>query len=480
MVEGCGKPAAEIATVLNALKAIDPNVPDQDRAAAAAALKVTRVIETHDLADDLDRAVGGLDAVADPDNAVTDRLRGWATTIRTRNRCQGEATDTIVHHFCTAGEGQGEAGQDEAIVDHFCTKGAGRGLLEAACGTGKTHIGIMAVEQMVDRMNLVEEGGVVLILEPSLKLVTQTAQRWVRHSRYRDKYDVIALCSDRKVIVRGDDDLEAATDSTRDEFQAEAPPEWKRVFPSADAIGGRTPEAYDKARVEEIHAFLTDFVDERPVKLVFATYHSASWLTKAYAWGKTHLPVQPIAVAVFDEAHTTAVTASQHLRDAAEGKRARASAAASGKKKKAGTKRTAVDFTLALHDKHVPIRHRLFMTATPKINAVRQEDDTTIGTDDAVSAAVDMRDVAVYGKPLYTEPDPDAEGQTIPRLGLRAAIDLGLVCDYKVKVCLSHRPRYWGYIYIYQCHSHCTPRSTGMAISHSSPNQHAAAMNESK
>ena len=90
------------------------------------------------------------------------------------------------------------------------------------------------------------------------------------------------------------------------------------------------------------------------VKLVFSTYQSASVV------GAAMQPGEAFDFAVFDEAHKTA------------GREGR-------------------NFGFALEDKNLPIRKRLFLTATPRHFDIRHRDK------DGEFKVQSMDDVAVYG-----------------------------------------------------------------------------------
>jgi predicted helicase len=130
--------------------------------------------------------------------------------------------------------------------------------------------------------------------------------------------------------------------------------------------------------VEDIINFVKSKSSE--VKLVFCTYHSSQLLLEATNNSKA------FELGIFDEAHKTT-----------------------------GNNR----FGLGLEDKHIPIKKRLFMTATPKhydINRTNKDDSKKI------LHSMDSEDI--YGPRAYT-------------LSFREAIDLGIIVDYKVMISVS-------------------------------------------
>lgn len=127
----------------------------------------------------------------------------------------------------------------------------------------------------------------------------------------------------------------------------------------------------------DVRAFL-----ERPdddVKLVFSTYQSAEVVAEAIVG----LPAFDFGV--FDEAHKTAG-------------------------------REGMKFSLALQDKNLPIRKRLFMTATPRHYKVGNE---------AGAAAARL---------VFSMDATDTYGPVAYRLPFSEAAKNGIICDYKVVI----------------------------------------------
>ncbi len=118
-------------------------------------------------------------------------------------------------------------------------------------------------------------------------------------------------------------------------------------------------------------------------KLIFCTYQSSHLLAEASKR-------QSFDLAIFDEAHKTA-----------------------GYEK--------VKFSCALGDAHIKIKKRLFMTATPRhAHAVKRDK----GGEPVPIFSMDNEDL--YGRRSYT-------------LGFREAINLGLICDYKIIIAISRK-----------------------------------------
>lgn len=116
-------------------------------------------------------------------------------------------------------------------------------------------------------------------------------------------------------------------------------------------------------------------------KLIFCTYQSSNILIEACG-------EYVFDLAIFDEAHKTA-----------------------GIDKK---------FSCSLDNNLISIRKRLFMTATPR------HAHATIRDDDGAPAVIySMDDESLYGRRVYT-------------LGFREAINLGLICDYKIIISVAN------------------------------------------
>ena len=115
--------------------------------------------------------------------------------------------------------------------------------------------------------------------------------------------------------------------------------------------------------------------------VIFATYQSAEQI--AAAWKRSQLP--QFDLIVFDEAHRTAGLSGV--------------------------------FNLGLHDKNVPAKKRLYLTATPRtMRAATKKTAASEGYE-----VVCMDDETLYGKEFY-------------RLEFSRAVELGLLTDYRVIV----------------------------------------------
>jgi len=116
---------------------------------------------------------------------------------------------------------------------------------------------------------------------------------------------------------------------------------------------------------------IAEFLEQPGMRIVFCTYQSAEKLKG----------IASFDLAVFDEAHKTA---------GEQGKQ----------------------FSFCLHDDNVDIKRRLFLTATPRHEELGE---------DGAELVYSMDDEAVYGPVFYS-------------LSFRQAVDLGIICDYKVVI----------------------------------------------
>ncbi|WP_328406221.1 DEAD/DEAH box helicase [Nocardia sp. NBC_00403] len=209
----------------------------------------------------------------------------------------------------------------------------GRATVVAACGTGKTLIGAEC------SVRLVPDGSVLIIL-PTLELLSQTAHSYASHLGSAAGV-IAAVCGDKQ-----------ATDAA--------------VELRAEMIGLHAPVTTDPVEIAVL-------VGRAGRVTVFATYASLPVIIAAHAqnglgrWG----------LVIVDEAHRTAGVRGQWAQ---------------------------------IHeDRLVPAARRLYLTATPRI--------MTIGGTDSVS----MDDPAVFGRQVF-------------QLPFAAAIESGLLADYRVAV----------------------------------------------
>lgn len=193
----------------------------------------------------------------------------------------------------------------------------------------------------------------LLVLVPSLALVRQLLHEWLRETAW-DRLTFLCVCSD-PTVAKGADDL---------------------VVHQADLDFPVTTESSVVGR------FISKAFDG--VKIVFSTYQSAHVVATGMPIGSDGT-VKPFDLAIFDEAHKTA-------------------------------SRTGTRFSFALEDSNLPIRKRVFFTATPRHYNVRLKD----GEGDSAL--------------VYSMDKPEVYGPIVHTLSFAEAARRGIICDYKVIV----------------------------------------------
>ena len=193
----------------------------------------------------------------------------------------------------------------------------------------------------------------VLVLVPSLALVRQLLHEWLRETSW-ENLTFLCVCSDPNV-AKGADDL---------------------IVHRADLDFSVNTES------ASVHEFLTKQHDG--VKVVFSTYQSAHVVAEGMPVG-TDGDRLPFDFGIFDEAHKTA-------------------------------SRSGTQFSFALEDHNLPIRKRLFFTATPRHYDIRKKDkegDTEL---------------------VYSMDRPEVYGRVAHTLSFAKAARDKIICDYKVVI----------------------------------------------
>lgn len=193
----------------------------------------------------------------------------------------------------------------------------------------------------------------MLVLVPSLALVRQLLHEWLRETAW-ERLTFMCVCSD-PTVAKGADDL---------------------IVHQADLDFPVTTESAVVSR------FLNKPFDG--VKIVFSTYQSAQVVAAGLPVGADGM-AQPFDLAIFDEAHKTA-------------------------------SREGTRFSFALEDAKLPIKKRLFFTATPRHYDIRKKDkegDNTL---------------------VYSMDRPEVYGPVIHTLSFAEAARRGIICDYKVVI----------------------------------------------
>lgn len=229
-----------------------------------------------------------------------------------------------------------------------------RGQLLLPCGAGKTLTSMWIAEAMAVAEAL---GGTrSLVMVPSLSLMDQIVKEWANDTKLRP-FKYLCLCSD-PTVGRKKDEIDGMS-----------------VEQLKEDIGSKLVTT-DPIVVAE---FLRSEPD-RP-SVLFSTYQSSNVLKEAVRKSKIAFDI-----ALFDEAHRT-----------------------SGKD--SGT------WGIALDDRNVPVKKRLFMTATPRLYAAHIKEKAQ--KDDILLYSMDNPDI--YGEPFY-------------EMTWGEAVAKKLICDYKILV----------------------------------------------
>ena len=201
----------------------------------------------------------------------------------------------------------------EGFADHD------RGKLIMACGTGKTFVGQLLAEQMVG------EAGLVLVLLPSISLLSQTVKEWAAWASL--PMTPFAVCSDTKAGTRGDQE---------------------DLSPFDLVVPATTDPA---ALVESLSR-----APEGHLRVIFSTYQSTPVITEAQALG-----IGVFDFVICDEAHrTTGVTLASE---------------------------DDSNFTRVHDNEQIAASKRLYMTATPRVYSDGSKAKAT--AEDAVLASMD-------------------------------------------------------------------------------------------
>ena len=223
------------------------------------------------------------------------------------------------------------------VVDGF--KEHDRGHVVMACGTGKTFTALKIAETMAGK------GGVVLVLVPTLALMSQCVREW--HNDADTKFAAIAACSKKSVgkskVKSGEDAVHYHTD-----FPVET---------DSDKVASYITSKMRQSKSAE------------RMLVVFSTYHSIGVIADAQKRRKD--PAPEFDLVICDEAHrTTGVTLV-------------------GKDES--------NFVKVHNNDIIKAKRRLYMTATPRIYSGEVKD--TAKEADATLASMD--DESKYGTMFY-------------------------------------------------------------------------------
>lgn len=174
---------------------------------------------------------------------------------------KGNNPTVIQHKASPNGEYQYQQELVDKIVKGLSTNN--RGKLIAACGTGKTYIAMWVQETM--------KASNVLFVVPSLALIKQTLNSWVKNCNIPFSY--LCVCSDSTVVDIDDDNINTLSSDV--DFPVTTNP-------------------------SEIQKFLSGSTEK---KIVFVTYNSLDAISNALC-DTTY----KFDIGIFDESHRTAGT----------------------------------------------------------------------------------------------------------------------------------------------------------------------------
>ena len=270
----------------------------------------------------------------------------------------------------------------QVVVDkamrHYLEQGHERGTLVMACGTGKTLTSLFVVEEYCRRMrsNTPEDAKgaktkpvTVLFLAPSIALVNQTLRCWV--ACHDGDMGCLCVCSDPKAGVTRDpstDETDILTEDLND-LPVTSCTDPKRVAQELIRLRG-----------------------QKELTVIFSTYQSIEVVHEAT---QQVMEMEHFDFAICDEAHRTSTVLSKER-----------------------VSKEQISAYTRIHDAaYIPARHRMYMTATPRIYRSADKDKAKMYADQMFS----MDDEAVFGPTFHT-------------LSFGTAVDKGLLTDYKVLI----------------------------------------------
>lgn len=249
----------------------------------------------------------------------------------------------------------------EAALHHF--KENERGTLVMACGTGKTLTSLFIAQQML------ENKGMVLFLAPSIALVGQSLNSWFANSEKPIK--AVCICSDSSAGTLFDGD-------TEEDYMRESLTD----LPIRSCTNAKTV-------VEEVERYK----NHDGLVVCFSTYQSIDVVHQAQQMllEKNNNEFGSFDFIICDEAHRTAAVTINGKEDS--------------------------DFTKIHNGEYIVAKHRMYMTATPKVYNDASKNLAVLNDDLLYS----MDKEEYFGKQFYT-------------LGFGTAVQEGLLTDYKVIV----------------------------------------------
>ena len=246
-----------------------------------------------------------------------------------------------------------------------------RGQMILPCGTGKSFVALRIAEKLVE--DLGGRGGRVLYLVPNIALVGQTMREWSAQRSIPLRY--LGVCSDSTAGRKASERVDIADDLTE------------------LAI----PVTTDPAAIRKK---ITEPVADGTMQVIFSTYHSSPRIKEAMEAGAE------LDLIICDEAHRTTGIDKGTGADKTEGYMSY--------------------YQIVHHDRHIPAKKRLYMTATPRVFADRAKQDLAEGDD---PDCYDMNDTSIYGEEFY-------------RMSFGEAVEAGHLTEYEVLVITASQEAY--------------------------------------
>lgn len=250
-----------------------------------------------------------------------------------------------------------------ATKEHFLAKNKDRAKIIMACGTGKSLLSVRIIDEIV------QNGEIALFFAPSLALINQMLLEFFKESKSQN-YKVFAVCSDYTVGVNAQTTLNEDL-KTSDIYIP--------VISNPHKLAGNINHHKKDNKI-----------------IIFSTYQSIDCVIEAQKIFKDE-----IKLIINDEAHRTA----------------------GYEKINAQTQEKLQSVWQKTHDKaSLKAKHRLYLTATPRIYAESAKKKTK--ENDLLLYSMD--DESVFGEQIYT-------------LKFDDAIKRNILCDYRVLITFTNK-----------------------------------------
>ena len=256
-----------------------------------------------------------------------------------------------------------------------------RGQMILPCGTGKSFVALRIAEKLLEES--AGRGVRVLYLVPNIALVGQTMREWSAQRSIPLQY--LGICSDSTAGRKASERVDIADDIT----------------------GLAIPVTTDPVKIRKE---ITEPVADGVMQVIFSTYHSSPRIKEAMEAGAE------LDLIICDEAHRTTGIDKTGI-DKGTGKDKSEADMIGGKESY---------YQIVHHDRHIPAKKRLYMTATPRVFAERAKQDLAEGDD---PDCYDMNDESIYGEEFY-------------RMSFGEAVEAGHLTEYEVLVITASQEAY--------------------------------------